>query len=110
MVADRRRLIAGVLALAVLAWAIADTRTGGSTGQLSLAPELLLCAPLVMGRYVGEKRLAVLTASRPRRASRRLLQPLAPNSHVRVMQRGGRLVASAMAKRPPPARVAHPTA
>ena len=107
MVTDRRRLTMGALALVVLAWAVAEARTGGSTGLLYLAPALLLCVPLVMGRYVGEQRLAVLCGGRPARVARRAPAPLAPRSHVRVMQRGGRLVASAMAKRPPPARALH---
>jgi hypothetical protein len=63
---------------------------------------LLLCAPLVAGRYVGEQQLAELGGRSPARPSRRLERLAVPHSHTRLMQRGGRLVASSLAKRPPP--------
>ena len=82
---------------------VAEALTGSETGLLYLAPALVLALPLVLGRFPGEEQ-----AGRPRRTVTRT-RPLgrltripAPRSHVRVMQRGGRLVASALAKRPPP--------
>jgi hypothetical protein len=87
--------------VAVLAWIAAELLTGGSAGLLFAAPALLLALPLAHGRYVAEDRLAGLAARA--RVRHRAPQALhAPRSRVQLMERGGRLVASAMAKRPPP--------
>ena len=89
-------------ALALAAWIGAEVVTGGSAGLLYALPALLLALPLAHGRYVAEDRIAGLAA----RASVRHRAPRVlptPRSHVHVMERGGRLVACAMAKRPPPA-------
>ena len=67
---------------------------------------LLICAPLTVGRYVGEEQLAELAKRSLRRPVRRASRLPVPLSHLRVMQRGGRLVASSLAKRPPPATAA----
>jgi hypothetical protein len=86
------------------AWLTIEISSGGNAGLLYLAPVVVLCASLLLGRYVGEEQLERLTRrSRPPRTRRSAITP-APRSHVRVMQRGGRLVASALAKRPPPRR------
>jgi hypothetical protein len=90
-----------LLALAILAWAAAEVLTGGSAGLLYAAPALLLALPLVHGRYVAEDRLAGFARGRHEPRRRPLRMP-APPSRPRVMARGGRLVARAMAKRPPP--------
>ena len=82
MVPRRDRLVLLSLALLVAAWMVAETLTGSHTGLLYLAPALTLAVPLILGRYVA---------------------PVAgPRSCARVMERGGRVVASGMAKRPPP--------
>ena len=98
-----------VFALGVLAWIGAELLTGGNAGLPYAAPALLLALPLAHGRYVAEDRLAGLTARSltPRRAP---LAVPAPRSRVQLMERGGRLVASAMAKRPPPPGAALSTA
>jgi hypothetical protein len=106
MALPRRRRIWLAYLLLVAAWLLAQALGGSDTGLPYLAPALLLCGPLLVGRYVGERRLAEL-ARRSRPAPRR--RPLsrravAPRGHVRVMQRGGRLVATSLAKRPPPRR------
>jgi hypothetical protein len=104
MVPRRDRIVLWAFTLVVVAWMVAQAVTGAETGLLYLAPALVLALPLVLGRYLGEEQLAELAgASRARRARvrSRISTPL---GHVRVMHRGGRLVASAMAKRPPPAR------
>ncbi|HSS57300.1 MAG TPA: hypothetical protein VLK59_04780 [Solirubrobacteraceae bacterium] len=97
-----RRLVVLWFAFLVAAWTVLAVHGGADTGLLYLAPALLLCVPLIFGRYVGEEQLAELakrpTGCRARPASR---LPV-PRSHVRLMQRGGRLVASSLAKRPPP--------
>jgi hypothetical protein len=102
MVLRGRRLVVVWFALVVAAWTVFALLSGVETGLLYLAPALLLCAPLIFGRYVGEEQLAELAKRSPRAAGRRASRLPVPRSHVRVMQRGGRLVASSLAKRPPP--------
>jgi hypothetical protein len=106
MVPDGRRLALLVFALVVAAWMVLQALTGVELGLAYLAPALVLCAPLAVGWYVGEKRLAELADRPPRRPARRACGLPLPRSHVRVMQRGGRLVAASLAKRPPPANAA----
>jgi hypothetical protein len=97
-----RRALLCAAALLVAAGMVADTCTGAHTGVVHLAPALLMAIPLVLGRYVGEAQLVGLAgrARTPRR--RRPVRLAAPRSYARVMKRGGRLVASGLAKRPPP--------
>ena len=103
--AHRRALMSLAFALLVAAWIVAAAISGADTGLLHLAPALLLCAPLLLGRYLGEQQIAAL-AKRSHTAPRRGATGVAvPRSHVRIMRRGGRLVASSLAKRPPPAPV-----
>jgi hypothetical protein len=103
MVPRRDRMLVWAFTLLVGAWMVAQALTGTETGLLYVAPALALALPLVLGRYVGEDQLAELAGTsrppRPRVRSR----ISTPRGYVRVMYRGGRLVASAMAKRPPPA-------
>jgi hypothetical protein len=64
------RPLAFLAALAAL-WAATQSVDGLSVGWLALAPALMLLAPLLGGRYVGEttlRRLAVRRATVPRRA------------------------------------------
>lgn len=86
----------------VAAWLVAEVLTGCQSGLLYLAPALVLALPLLLGRYVGEEQLVELAGRRPAEPRRRALRVASPRSRARVMQRGGRLVASGMAKRPPP--------
>jgi hypothetical protein len=110
MALPRRRLVLSSCTLLVAAWFVAAVLGGADTGLLYLAPALVLCAPLVVGRYVGEEQLAGLARRSARRAPRRSSRLRVPRSHVRVMERGGRLVASSLAKRPPPVVAAFLTA
>jgi hypothetical protein len=92
--------IGGALALASGALAVA----GLDAGLLHLAPALVLLAPLLAGRYVGEERLAALaeawSARGPRAAAELRPAGRAPRgSHVH----GGRLIARALGVRGPPA-------
>lgn len=103
MVPRRDRLASWMFALVVAGWMVAEALTGTQTGLLYLAPALVLALPLLLGRYVGEERLAELAGRSVTPLRRRVLKVPGPRSFVRVMQRGGRLVASGMAKRPPPA-------
>ncbi|MEA2480821.1 MAG: hypothetical protein QOJ07_2743 [Thermoleophilaceae bacterium] len=110
MAPRRDRMAPWAFALLVVAWLAMEFLTGTEMGLLYLAPALVLALPLILGRYVGEEQLAVLTTASPAPAARAAADIPSPRSHVRVMHRGGRLVASAMAKRPPPGRAQHATA
>jgi hypothetical protein len=85
----------------------AQTLTGTEMGLLYLAPAVALALPLILGRYVGEEQIAALATGSPAGDAYFAAPVAIPHSHVRVMHRGGRLVASAMAKRPPPACALH---
>ena len=102
MALRRQRVVVVWFALLVAAWTVLALLSGVDTGLLYLAPALLLCAPLIVGRYVGEEQLAELAKRSPQSVARRASRLPVPRSHVRLMQRGGRLVASSLAKRPPP--------
>jgi hypothetical protein len=76
---------------------------GAHSDILLAAPVLVLVLPLLAGRYVGENQLARLAAAftpRRRRPSP-TLAPATPRA-PRTLPRGGRLIASALATRPPP--------
>jgi hypothetical protein len=104
--ATRRDLlpVALVAAVGVLA-ALLGTVGGVDSVLLELAPVLVVFLPLLAGRYLGEERLAaVVAAFAPRRARAAVrLTPRTPRA-PRAFVRGGRLVASALAERGPPAR------
>jgi hypothetical protein len=101
---DRHVLLA--LAALSLLFAVVQSATGISADVLLAVPALLLLLPLLAGRYVGEEGLARLAgrAVTPRRRSPVSLgmRRRAP----RVLPRGGRLIAAALAERGPPAPLA----
>jgi fatty acid desaturase len=93
-----------LLAAAVVGFAAALVVPGLETGVLFLAPAIVVLSMLLTGHYVGEQQLHRLAAAwqqrRPERerACRRPL-PCRPRA---LMPRGGRLVATSLAVRPPP--------
>jgi hypothetical protein len=96
-------LVVVALVASAAGWAILEALTGAQAGFLYLAPALLMVLPLVMGRYVGEDRIAALAGRSTRRVPRRrATRVCAPRSRRRVMWRGGQLVGRSLAKRPPP--------
>jgi hypothetical protein len=101
-----RRLLAGVALAALLALALLVHHAG--TEALLAAPLLALLAPLLAGRYLGEAQIERLAASRARgghtvaRARRSSARLRAPQV---LLPRGGRLIATSLAVRPPPATV-----
>jgi hypothetical protein len=103
MALRRDRLVLCSFGLVVASWMAAEAITGCQTGLLYLAPAVVLAVPLLLGRYVGEEQLVELAARPPAATRRRAVRVAGPRSYARVMQRGGRLVACGMAKRPPPA-------
>lgn len=91
--------LAGLLLIAVAAASVAPEVL------LVLAPALLLLGLLFAGQAPGEQLLLRL-ARRARRA--RPATSLAPPRLPLLVRRTGRLIASALAMRPPPARSAIP--
>lgn len=99
----RRLAVLGVVAGVALLLAFAPQL---GTGLVHLVPALLLLGLCASGRYVGERQLTRLRAwlHAPRR---RPLPCAAPSCRPpRRVPRGGLLIASALAVRPPPAALA----
>src|SRR5436305_4178715 len=97
---DRHLLLA---LSAIVLGLLGATLLGAGDNVMLAAPVLVLVLPLLAGRYVGEEHLARLSAAfapRPRRA----VPTLTPSRlrAPRVLPRGGRLIAAALAVRPPP--------
>jgi hypothetical protein len=96
----RTSLLAAVLAGAVV---LTLTATDGSgLGLLCLLPAIVLAAPLIGRRYPGEQVLLALgaTCHEPRPQPSRSV-PLGLR-HLARVPRGGLLIASSLAVRPPP--------
>jgi hypothetical protein len=96
-----RHLLLGLSALLLALMAL--TGAGVDSDVLLAAPALAFVLPLLAGRYVGEERLARLAAAfaPARRRPAGTLAPTAPRA-PHAPARGGRLIASALAVRPPP--------
>jgi hypothetical protein len=97
-----------LLAATLAAFAVALIVPGLSVGVLFLSPAIVLVAALLNGRYVGEEHLRRLAAAF--RPDRRRRPHAAPGPRIprrrALMPRGGSLVATSLAERPPP----HPLA
>ena len=95
-----------LLAVALAAFPVALIVPGIDVGVLFLSPAIVLLASLLSGRYVGEDRLSRLAAAfRPharRRRPRAAAPARRPSRHL-PMPRGGSLLATSLAVRPPPA-------
>jgi hypothetical protein len=97
------RLLLGLIAVTV-ALLLVQVATGVEV--LMASPLLVLALPLFAGRYVGERRIhrwAARFAGPVRRAARRLVARVARAPRA-LVPRGGRLVATWLAERGPPAR------
>jgi hypothetical protein len=93
-----------LLALALAAFPVMLLLPGMATGVLFLSPAIVLLASLLTGRYVGEDGIRRLAASVRRRDSREARAPQTP-LHRRpraLLPRGGSLVGTSLAVRPPP--------
>ena len=102
----RDRLVLLGLTLLSVALATVQSVTGLSPDILLAVPALMLVLPLLAGRYVGEDGLARL-AARARAPRRRSPSRLGARRRApRVLPRGGRLIAAALAERAPPAAAA----
>jgi hypothetical protein len=102
----RRGLLLGFGAIVLLSMAASGLVPGLSGAVAYLAPALLLLVALAARRYPGER--ALLAFIERRHDARRL-----DDSHERarlcgsrvLLPRGGRLIATSLAVRPPPARL-----
>jgi hypothetical protein len=98
-----RRVRIALLAVALVAFPAVLLLPGMETGVLLLSPAIFLLASLLAGHYLGEERLhrlAVACGCRPPRRASSVRRPL-PRPRA-LMPRGGRLVATSLAVRPPP--------
>jgi hypothetical protein len=97
-----RQLLLGLAAMTLALAAL--TLVGVHSDVLLAAPVLVFAVPLLAGRYVGEEQLARLAAAFLG-ARRRPAATMAPRARriERRLPRGGRLIAAALAVRPPPA-------
>lgn len=96
------RLPLALCALALL-WLAARGVVGLSPGFLFLLPALLLALPLLAGRYLGAERLSRVAGTQPP-----MRQRVAGGGPLRsrfrtILPRGGLLIGSSLAVRPPPA-------
>ena len=101
---DRRVLVA--LTLLSSLCLLAEAAGLLAPALLYAAPLLIVALPLLAGRYVGEERIVRFARAgrRPRRRPvARLSAPARARRALRAVPRGGRLIASALAVRPPPA-------
>jgi hypothetical protein len=102
----RDRYVLLALATLSLLLAVLQSVTGVSPDVLLAVPALLLLLPLLAGRYLGEDGLARLVQRRlaPRRRSPATLGTR--RRTPRILPRGGRLIAAALAERGPPVAAA----
>jgi hypothetical protein len=97
------RLTAGLALALTCCWALALAFAGLSEVLFYLAPGLLILAPLLAGRYVGESLIVKLVAARERRRLRPARVRRMPKAPAIGRLSSGRLIAFSLAERPPPA-------
>jgi hypothetical protein len=96
-------LVSAVVVVALTATLVHGVLAGLATALPYLLPPLLLLLVLVLRRYPGERALLTLMARNEPRHARARLRGVAPRWGTRVfVPRGGRLIASSLAVRPPP--------
>jgi hypothetical protein len=106
----RFRQVVGLACVALVAAAGLLDGGASATGVMYLVPLLALLVPLAAGRFPGERTL--LRIGHGRRVRRSAPRPVGEvrvhRAPSRLLPRGGRLIASALAVRPPPANTAAP--
>jgi hypothetical protein len=96
-----RRRLPGVVAIGLLVVVLAGSLPGLTDALAYLLPALLLLLALAARRYPGERALlALIVRGRRRRAHVDALLRPRPRA---LLPRGGRLIATSLAVRPPPA-------
>ena len=106
MVRRKRSLLLALVLLCAVVGGGIDVVSGGCAGLAHLLPFVLIIVPLLAGRYPGEQRLARLTATMRAWPRRRADRAFASRRRARTVPRGGCLIASFLAVRPPPRSVA----
>jgi hypothetical protein len=76
--------------------------SGAGVGALCLLPALILALPLLMRRYPGERLIVRMAARRSQRWPRSSSSTPCARGVFALIVRGGLLIASALANRPPP--------
>jgi hypothetical protein len=109
MLGPEQRVACGLFAFTAV-WCLGVALLGSTQVLLFLAPVLLLALPLAFGRYLGETQLAQLRERRRQASTRRSTPEPAPASRrpFAILPRGGRLIATALATRPPPLSLQQP--
>lgn len=102
MTVRRNARVAPALILAVAGGGALAMLAVGDVGLLYLAPAFVLALLLSTGRYVGEDQIAALHEQSARRRRGAAAAPRPLRSVDRLLCRGGSLVGSSLAKRPPP--------
>lgn len=103
MTVRRQPRIAPALILAAAGCGAVAMLVVGDAGLLYLAPAFVLALLLSTGRYVGEDQIAALHGQSARLLRGAGAGPRPLRSVDRLLCRGGSLVGSSLAKRPPPA-------
>jgi hypothetical protein len=103
----RRALLSLVVAsLALAAWVLFHGVGFCGEGLVMLAPALAFAVPLLAGRYVGERTITRVRSARagaPTRRRRGAVAVPRRRPSLALVPRGGLLLASSLATRPPPA-------
>jgi hypothetical protein len=101
-VRHKRLLLAAAVGMSALL--LIAALAGQSDLLVYSAPLFVVAAPLLAGRYVGEQQLERLRGGRACAVPRRLAAGARPASRgpASLLPRGGRLIAEALAVRPPP--------
>lgn len=102
MVHQNQRLLLGFAVSCAIVAGCADDITANLVGLAHLLPVLLAFLPLLTGRYIGEERLARLARSPSARPCPRAASTHPSGRPARAVPRGGCLIASFLAVRPPP--------
>jgi hypothetical protein len=98
------RVMVAIALLGVAALALGGVLGLARQDALTLLPLFLLIGILVLRPYAGERLIARLRKSQPRRAPQ--LPSVSRRPRRPVLARGGRLIATAMAGRAPPLALA----
>ena len=102
MVRRKRPLLLALVVFCAVVGGGIDVVSGGCAGLAHLLPFVLIIVPLLAGRYIGEERLARLTGNVRAWPRRRAARALPSRRPARTVPRGGCLIASFLAVRPPP--------
>jgi hypothetical protein len=94
------------IAMLVALFPLLHEVVGLSAGFMFMAPALTLVFPLLAGRYVGEERMISLARAVPPPRREPMRTATARRAFEPLLARGGRLIAAALAVRPPPSALA----